>query len=63
MREALLKRTCSLSHDGASLNIEYIVIDEGSRNGRVEILKRHEGAYNLRWISEPDEGHGNLESK
>ena len=35
--------------------IEYIVIDGGSSDGTVDIIKRH-GTRITRWVSEPDEG-------
>jgi len=44
-------------------NIEHIVIDGGSTDGTVEILKQYEGTYNLCWISEPDEGHADAVNK
>jgi len=44
-------------------NIEHIVVDGGSTDGTVEILKKYEGTYNLRWISEPDEGHADAVNK
>ena len=37
-------------------SFEHVVIDGGSRDNTVEILKKYEHRYPLRWISEPDEG-------
>ena len=36
-------------------NLEYIVIDGGSKDGSVELIKRHQ-AIVTRWLSEPDHG-------
>jgi glycosyltransferase involved in cell wall biosynthesis len=35
---------------------EHIVVDGGSTDATLEILRRHEGAYPMRWLSEPDRG-------
>lgn len=44
-------------------NIEHIVVDAGSTDNTVEILKRYEDTYNMRWISEPDEGQSDAIDK
>ena len=35
--------------------LEYLVIDGGSRDGSIDILRRHEAAL-AGWVSEPDKG-------
>lgn len=37
-------------------HIEHIVADGGSTDGTLEILKKYEGTYNLKWFSEKDKG-------
>lgn len=37
-------------------NIEHIVVDGLSKDGTIDILKKYEGIYNLKWISEKDSG-------
>lgn len=37
-------------------NIEHIIIDGSSTDDTLEVLKKYEGSYNMRWVSEPDNG-------
>lgn len=45
------------------LNIEHIIVDGGSNDNTLEILKKYEGIYNMRWISEKDEGQADAINK
>jgi glycosyltransferase involved in cell wall biosynthesis len=36
--------------------VEHIVVDGGSTDETIGILRRHEGTYPMRWLSEPDRG-------
>lgn len=44
------------------VRLEYVVIDGGSTDGTVEILRRHEARITC-WISEPDRGIGDAMNK
>lgn len=44
-------------------NVEHIVIDGGSTDDTVDILKKHEDDYDLHWISEEDRGQSHAINK
>ncbi len=44
-------------------NIEHIIMDGGSTDGTLDILRRYEGIYNMRWVSEPDNGQADAVNK
>ena len=52
---------CSVLSQGYP-NLEYIIIDGGSTDGSVEIIKKYE-QYLHYWVSEPDNGHGHALNK
>ncbi|GAH24996.1 unnamed protein product, partial [marine sediment metagenome] len=35
-------------------NIEHIIVDGGSTDNTLEILRKYNNTYDIRWISEPD---------
>jgi glycosyltransferase involved in cell wall biosynthesis len=55
-RAQMLERTVQSIRAQSYPYVEHIVVDGGSTDGTVEMLRRHEGSYSLRWISEPDDG-------
>lgn len=37
-------------------NIEHIIVDGGSTDSTLDVIRRYQGTYNMRWTSEPDTG-------
>jgi len=44
-------------------NVEHIVVDGGSTDETLDLLKEYESQYELRWISEPDGGQSDAVNK
>jgi glycosyltransferase involved in cell wall biosynthesis len=44
-------------------NIEHIIIDGGSTDNTLKILKKYKSIYNMQWISETDEGQAHAINK
>lgn len=44
-------------------NVEHIIVDGGSTDNTLEILRKYENTYNMRWISEADKGQADAVNK
>jgi glycosyltransferase involved in cell wall biosynthesis len=53
---ATIKKTLESVSVQSFQDVEHIVIDGGSSDNTLNVLKMYEKKYNLKWISEPDEG-------
>ncbi len=58
-----LKKTMASVLEQSYKEFEYLVIDGGSTDGSVEVIKHFDGAPNLRWVSERDKGIYNAMNK
>ncbi len=54
--ETTIKNTLESVSAQSFKNAEHIVIDGGSSDNTLNVLKMYEKKYDLKWISEPDEG-------
>jgi glycosyltransferase involved in cell wall biosynthesis len=54
--ETSIRKTIESIRNQSFQDLEHIVIDGGSHDETLMILKQNEKAYNLTWISEPDHG-------
>jgi glycosyltransferase involved in cell wall biosynthesis len=54
--ESTIKQTVESILSQTFQNLEHIVIDGGSTDGTIDILKKFGNSYNISWLSEPDQG-------
>jgi len=54
--KASIKKTIESVKNQSFQRLEHIIIDGGSTDGTLNIIRQYENTYNLSWISEPDQG-------
>lgn len=59
--EFLEETICSVLDQGYP-NLQYVIVDGGSQDGSVDIIKKYE-KHLWWWVSEPDRGHGHALNK
>ena len=55
-RRATIQETLESVSNQTFRSFEHIIVDGGSNDGTIEILKEYQEKYQLKWISEPDRG-------
>jgi glycosyltransferase involved in cell wall biosynthesis len=53
---AFIGRCLSSVHNQDYSPVEHIVVDGGSTDQTLDVLRSYEGTYGIRWLSEPDRG-------
>jgi len=53
---ALIEDTLRSIRAQSYSNLEHVIVDGGSSDGTLAVLKRYEGTYRMSWLSEPDSG-------
>jgi glycosyltransferase involved in cell wall biosynthesis len=55
-QSAYIEDTIRCIKDQDYSNIEHIIVDGGSTDNTLDIIRKYERTYNLKWTSEPDSG-------